>query len=229
MTAPRAVALLVTALACTACGKKAADATPESTAAAPATAASSAPAPAASGSPADSTPEQRELAEKQAKLDYASMEDRNINDANGQWAASATASSTFGDDNGKEPSSSNLASNVAGAPDGSSWTNNHQDMGFDWLQTTYARPVHATEVRVVFANGEGAEAVNRVEVQGTDGTWSTVWSGISDVKRDARGSRTWFVRTFEKTPGTVNAVKVTIANNVARGYKVIDAVQLVGN
>jgi hypothetical protein len=40
--------------------------------------------------------------------------------------------------------------------------------------------------------------------------------------------RTCFVRTFEKTAYPVNAVKITIANNVQRGYKVVDAVQLLG-
>jgi hypothetical protein len=49
------------------------------------------------------------------------------------------------------------------------------------------------------------------------------------VKADNRGSRTWFVRKFEKTAYPVNAVKITIANDVQRGYKVVDAVQLIGD
>jgi len=49
------------------------------------------------------------------------------------------------------------------------------------------------------------------------------------LARDERGSRTWFVRSFEKTAYKVKAVKLTIANSVARGYKEVDAVQLVGD
>ena len=143
--------------------------------------------------------------------------------------ATATASSTLGDDGGKVPSDGNLAKNVIGAVNGKEWTNNHQDIGFDWLETTFAKPVNATEVRAVFANGAGVEAVNKVELQDTEGKWYTVWSGISDAKRDARGSRTWFVRTFAKTAYKAKAVKLTIANNVEHVYKVVDAVQLVGN
>ena len=48
------------------------------------------------------------------------------------------------------------------------------------------------------------------------------------MKTDKRGSRTWFVRTFPQTTYKVKAVKYTIANNVQRGYKVVDAAQLIG-
>ena len=104
-----------------------------------------------------------------------------------------------------------------------------QDIGFDWLETTFAKPVNTTEVRAVFANGARVEAVDKVELQDTEGKWYTVWSGISDVKRDARGSRTWFVRTFAKTAYKAKAVKIAIANKAEHVYKVVDAVQLVAN
>ena len=98
------------------------------------------------------------------------------------------------------PSDGSLAKNVIGAGDGKEWTNNHQDIGFDWLETTFAKPVNATEVRAVFANGAGVEAVDKVELQDTEGKWYTVWSGISDVKRDARGSRTWLSGRSRRQP-----------------------------
>ncbi|MDO9177611.1 MAG: hypothetical protein Q7U16_04680, partial [Agitococcus sp.] len=78
-------------------------------------------------------------------------------------------------------------------------------------------------------SGKGVEAINKVELQDTTGKWNTVWSGISEVKQDKRGARTWFVRSFEKTAYKVTGVKLSIANNVERGYKVIDAVQLIGD
>ena len=227
-TSTVSVALLAT-LALSACGKKAADAPAAAPVASAPSATAAAPAAAPATAPADSTDAQRETARKQALMDYGTMENGYMTDATAQWAATAIASSTFGDDGGKEPSSSSVAANVVGAVDDKKWTNNHQDIGFDWLEATFAKPVNATEVRVVFANGDGVEAVNKVELQNTDGKWNTAWTGVSDVKHDARGSRTWFVKSFPKTAYKVKAVKITIANNVQRGYKVIDAVQLVGN
>ena len=83
-------------------------------------------------------------------------------------------------------------------------------------------------MRLVLPDDDGSEAVSKVELQAEDGKWNTIWSGISDVKRDDRGRRTWFVRTFPATAYKVKAVKYTFANNVQRGYKQVDAAQLVG-
>jgi hypothetical protein len=157
------------------------------------------------------------------------MEDQYINDPHAQWASSASASSIFGDDNGAKKSDDiNGPDNVIGPVKSRGWMNNHQDVGFDWLQVGFEKPVFATEIRVVFDDGQGVEAVNKLEVQDAQGQWVTVWSGLSDTIPDKRGTRTWFVRKFDKTKSTTKEVKVTIANNVQRGYKVIDAVQLVG-
>jgi hypothetical protein len=218
--------LILACLTLSACGKKpeqaAADSAPAATEEQTASESASAPAPAA-----EPTAEQAERAEKQALMDYATMEDQYINDTHAQWAATAKASSEFGDDRG-DPADSNKATNVAGAVDGKTWTNNKQDVGMDWLEAAFAKPVSATEVRVVFQSGEGVEAVSKVELQDTQGNWNTAWSGLSDVKADRRGNRTWFVKKFDKTAYQAKAVKITIANNVQRGYKVVDAVQLVG-
>ena len=81
---------------------------------------------------------------------------------------------------------------------------------------------------MVFPSGDGVEAVSKIELQDTQGNWNTVWSGLSDVQVDRRGNRTWFVNKFAKTAYQAKAVKITIANNVQRGYKVVDAVQLIG-
>jgi cell division septation protein DedD len=217
-----ALTLIMGTLVLSACGKKKeplAQNTP-----APAATQSMTPTPAAEPSQDDA-----ERAKKQELLDYATMEDQYINDPHAQWASSATASSTFGDDNGAKPAEVNAASNAVGPVDDKSWTNNRQDVGFDWLELGFAKPVRATEVRVVFAQaGAGVEAVSKVEVEDAQGHWTTVWSGLSDVKADSRGARTWFVRKFDKTPTPTKGVKITIANNVQRGYKVVDAVQLVG-
>ena len=195
----------------------------------PVTVPAAGPAPAAAAAPAEQTDAQRELAKKQALLAYGVMEDKYINDPRAQWATDAKASSVFGDENGKKPAESHMAKSAVGPSDSNTWTNNNIDKGFDWLETTFAKPVNATEVRVVIPSGQGVEAINKVELQDEGGKWATVWEGMSEVKRDANGNRTWFVRTFDKTAYKAKAVKITFANNLQHDYKVVDAVQLVGD
>lgn len=218
------LALLLAPLVLVACSKKEETAPAPAVVVAPAAApATPAPAPA----PAEPSADQAENQERQQKLDYGIMEDKYINDPRAQWAKGANASSTYGD---PKPSESNLAANaLVGPPDDEHWINKSQDVGFEWAEFTYDKPVQATEVRLVINDGNGVQALNKVELQDTDGKWNTVWTGLSDVKRDLRGNRTWFVRSFEKTPYKVKAVKYTIANNVETGYKYLDAAQLVGD
>lgn len=179
-------------------------------------AAETAPAPAPKTEP---TAEQEEMENKKALLAYSMMEDGYLNDAKGQWATEAKASSTF--DNGD-------VKRALGKPDSETWTNNNHEQGLDWIEFGFAKPVTATEVRLVVDNGNGSEAITQVELQATDGKWHTVWNGISDVKPDQRGRRTWFVKNFDKTAYKVKGVKYTIANNLFRGYKEVDAAQLIG-
>lgn len=223
------MALTLSCLALASCGKKPVEVSsgPATMAPAPAPVPTPAPAPTPAAK-AQTSEAQEELAKKQALMDYATMEDKYLNDPRAQWAIGAQASSIYGEGDGK-PSDSYFPKSAAGPVDGSYWSNNHSDLGFDWLELSFAKPVSATEVRIVFPDGKGAEAVNKLELQDTDGKWNTVWAGISDVKRDDRGRRTWFVRSFKKTPYKVKAVKFTIANNVQQGYKEVDAVQLVGD
>lgn len=187
-----------------------------------------APAAATATPPAEQTAEQQELARKQALLAFATKEDKFINDPRAQWAAEAKASSVFGDKD-KSVSDSNKPQSAAGPADGRNWMNDNIDKGFDWLETTYATPVNATEVRVVITGGQGVQAINKVELQDTDAKWHTVWEGLSDVRKEENGNRTWFVRTFDKTAYKAKGIKVTFANNLQHDYKAIDAVQLVGD
>lgn len=220
------LALMLAPLVLVACNKKEPDPAPAAvTVVVPAQAAATAQPAAAAVSEENMTDEQRATAKKQAALDYGHMEDKYINDAKAQWASAAKASSTFGD---PAPSDSNLATNAIGTLDGKEWTNNNQNIGFDWLEVGFAKPVFATELRAVITSGDEVGAMNKLELQDTEGKWHTVWEGISDVKVDERGPRTWFVRSFPKTAYKVQAAKYTIANNVEPGYKNIDAVQLVG-
>lgn len=224
------LALLLAPLIIVACSKKEVT-VPASTVVVPVATPGAAPAPAAAPAaavdPESMTEEQRNLDHKQKALDFATMEDKYLNDPLGQWATSATGSSSATDGAGK-PYEHMLPSQLAGAPDGNAWQNKSSDMGFEWVQLEYAKPVNATEVRLVVEGNAGVEALNKVELQDTNGKWNTVWTGISDVKQDKRGARTWFVKSFPKTAYKVKAVKYTVANNVSTGDKIFDAGQLVG-
>jgi len=224
------VAAMLLAALLTACHKKENTEEPAPAATpAPATGTAPAAAPAATTPPAEQTPEQREQARKKELLEYGVMEDKYINDPRAQWATEAKASSTFNPASNTKPEDPNRPERAVGAADGNSWTNGSTDKGFDWLELAYATPVNATDVRVVVSDGQGVEALNKVELQDTDGAWHTAWEGVNDVKRDARGNRTWFVRSFNKTAYKVKSVKITYANNLQHDYKIVDAVQLVGD
>ena len=228
MTNLSRLALLLAPLLLVACHKKAPDPVPAPVVIAAAPVAAPAPAPAtpAAVDPANMTQEQRDQVEKQERYDYGAMEDKYINDARAQWAATASASSTYGD---PKPDDGNRAQvGAIGPVDGKHWINNNIEIGFDWIELGYAKPVQASEVRLVLDDGHGAEAISKVELQDTEGKWNTIWSGLSEVKADKRGSRTWFIRSFAKTPYKVKAVKYTIANNVERDHKYVNAAQLVG-
>jgi hypothetical protein len=187
-------------------------------------------APTAPQPPAEPTDEERRASEKKAKLDYATMEDGYINDAKGQWASSAHASSSFNEtpEKAKENPQASRAWYATGAPDGKEWSQLHPDIGMDWIEAGYARPVNATEVRAVLTSGDAARSIAKIELIDEGGAAQTVWSGVSDVEPDKRGGRTWFVKSFPRTVAKIRAVKLTFANAVSSGYKEVDAVQLVG-
>jgi len=215
-------ALLLAPLMLAACKKAEAPAQP----AAPEAPVAAAPAAAPAAQPAELTEEQEEKARKQARLDFSALEDKYINDPRAQWAASATASSTYG---GDKPDDNNLPKHLIGPIDGKEWGNNNSDLGLDWIELGYAKPVQATEIRLVTDDHEAVESITKIELQDTDGKWNTIWSGVSEDKFNENGARTWIVRKFEKTPYKVKAVKYTISNNVKTGYKEVEAAQLVGD
>ena len=216
-------------LAIAGCKKKPAE--PDTAAAStPPAATAPAPTPAPAPAPAELSDEQRHAAEQQAKLDYATMEDGYINDAKAQWATSARASSSFNEtpEQAKANPQASRAWYVTGTPDGKEWSQKSQDIGMDWIELGYAKPVNATEVRAVLVSSDAVKAITKVELIDEAGSAQTVWSGVSAMQPDKRGDRTWFVRQFPKTAVKIKSVKLTFANAVSSGYKEVDAVQLVG-
>jgi hypothetical protein len=180
------------------------------------------PAPAAAPTDAGASPE---VVRRKNEIEWALKLDEIKNDANGQWANGAKASSAYNDAQGTAGYS---ASQASGAPNvegyGSSnaaWSSKTADAGIEWLELEYAKPVHATVVRVRESNGAGA--IIKVEVFDEQGGAHTVWTGA-----DATQGLNFLIVEFPKTAFKTNRVKLTLATNVVPGWSAIDAVQLVG-
>lgn len=200
----------------------------DSTAAAPAEAAP-AQADAAPTTDAAATEEDPEVAKKRREVEFALAEDALVADPRGQWAATASASSTYND--AKEPASYSAfqatgAPNVVGFGDnGNAWCPKEDDGGIERLEVGFAKPVNATEIRVRQNSAPGA--IIKIELIDTEGTAHVVHDGIDAAKYDAFNF--WFKKTFEKTPYIVAGAKITLATNAVAGWNEIDAVQLLGD
>jgi hypothetical protein len=162
---------------------------------------------------------------KQAQIDWAIRQDAIKNEPHGQWAVEATASSTSGGEHGD---ANHTAGQATGAPNverygnnALAWSPKAADAGLEWLDLRYAKPVHATAVRVRESCGPGA--VIKVELFDEQGSAHTVWQG-NDITKNLD----YLVVEFPKTVFKTNRVKLTLATNIVGGWNEIDAVQLVG-
>jgi hypothetical protein len=209
-------------LAATGCGKSHQESEPATPPSAAAPSAPAAPAPvtlaSSEGGSADTT-------SKLAAADWAIKQDQIKNDPDGQWAISATSSSSYNDAQGAQAWSANQtvgAPNVeAYADDGHAWAPKTQDSGIEWLDLKYPRAVHATEVRVRESFNSGT--IIKVELIDEGGTAHTVWAG-----NDPTTGLNYLLVKFPKTDYKAGEVKITLATNIGPGWKEIDAVQLVG-
>ena len=186
------------------------------TAAAPTAAA--APAAGADGVSADSTA-------RLAGAEWALRQEAIKNDPDGQWAAKATSSTSY---NNAQGDASWSAMQATGAPnvdhygdDGHAWAPSMPDAGIEWLDLNYARPVHATGVRVRESCGSGA--VIRLEFFDEQGKAHQIWQGLDPTKE-----LNYLEISFPRTDYKTNRVKVTLATNTIPGWNEIDAVQLLG-
>ena len=235
LTLSAALALLTALAACA--GKK--DEPAET--AAPASAAAtgepaSAPAPASSESapatPAAAAPaaeEDEATIEKRKAVEFALNEEKIATDPKGQWASSAKATSTYGD--AKDPQDYS-ASKATGAPDvanfsdnGNAWTAKEADGGIERLEVGFAKPVHATEIRIRQSFAPGA--IIKVELIDTTGAGHVVYEGVDAASYDKYNF--WFRKSFDKTAYQVAGAKITLATNAVPSWNEIDAVQLIGD
>jgi hypothetical protein len=180
---------------------------------------------AAAAAAAGSAPDTPEMVRRRAQIQWALRQDEIKNDPHGQWAASASASSSYNDAKG---TAAHAPSQATGSPNVETYTNSIEawapktaNGGIEWLELTFATPVHATSVRI--RESYGAGAVIKVDVFDEQNTPHTVWNGV-DPTKDLDYLTVVFPRTAFKTA----RVKVTLATNAVPGFKQIDAVQLVG-
>jgi hypothetical protein len=158
-------------------------------------------------------------------VDWALKQSEIKGDPAGQWASSATASSTYND--AKDPERFSAwqttgAPNVDQASDnGNAWTAKSADSGIEWLQLMFAKPVAATGLRIRESDNGGA--VIKVELLDGQSQIHRLWGGSDPTK-----ALNYFMLTFPKTAYKVSGVKITLATNLVPGYNEIDAVQLVG-
>lgn len=147
-------------------------------------------------------------------------------EVNGQWASSAIAGSHYA-------KTSYTAMEATGAPNvprasdsAKAWCHHGESKGREWLEVTYAKPVHATQVRVRQSLNPGT--IVKVEAIEADGTSHVWWEGKDPGLSAPTGTIAWFSVRVPKTDYPVEKIKLTLDLSLRIGWKQIDAVQLVG-
>ena len=158
--------------------------------------------------------------------EWALQQDQIKNDPNGQWAATATASSVYNDATGHDRFGAWQATgepNVDQEGDnGNAWAPKTPDGGVEWINLGFSKPVAATGLRI--RESAGAGTVIKVDLVDMQGTPHPLWSG-----KDPTKGINYFMLTFPKTQYKVDHVKITLATNLVPGWNEIDAVQLLGS
>lgn len=149
-----------------------------------------------------------------------------LTDTNGQWAASAVASSEY-------RATDYSASRATGVPDVPSygdhrnaWASKLADAGTEWIELTFPKAVYASGVRARQVYQPGA--ISRVELFDADGVGTTVYNA-PDTTVYPPGKIAWFVTRFTRVPRLVNRVRLTLDSARVPGWNEIDAVQLVAD
>lgn len=232
MLRPAALTCLLLGLATVAaCGKK-----PETeSAAAPQATAPQAtvPAPAATTAPAPQDEAALlQAAEKKAAVERAMKEQALLDEPKGQWATSASASSTYAADKAPASTAGYTPMRATGKPDvehygdsDNGWATEKTDAGIEWLELGFAKPVNATEIRIRQNNAPGA--IVKLELIDEAGAKHTVWEGLDETAYEPR-TFAWFSRSFERTAYKAKGARITLATNAVPGWNEIDAVQLIG-
>jgi len=190
------------------------------------------PAPAATTAPAPQDEAALQAAEKKAAVERAMKERALLDDPKGQWATSASASSTYAADKAPASTDGYAPMRATGKPDvehysdnDNGWATETTDAGIEWLELGFAKPVNATEIRIRQNHAPGA--IVKLELIDEAGAKHTVWEGLDETAYEP-GTIAWFSRSFERTAYKAKGARITLATNAVPGWNEIDAVQLIG-
>ena len=162
-----------------------------------------------------------------------------LEEKQGQWAASANASSMYGRSTVPTscprqcPKSAYSPWQVTGAPNvgrysdsPSAWTTKSGDAKEpEWLEVGFAKPVHATSIRIRQSAAPGAIA--RIELLDEAKVAHTIWEGTDDTPY-AKNTIGWLVKDFPRTTYRITGARITLMTARVWGWNEIDAVQAVG-
>jgi hypothetical protein len=148
-----------------------------------------------------------------------------LKEANGQWASAATASTQYRPEDYSAKQATGVPDVPSYADNRYAWTPSTAERQAEWLELVFAKPVHATEVRVRQSFNPGT--IVKVEAVAADGAIHLLWSG-RDPNNYPKNQVVWFVVRFPQTDYPVQRVRLTLDTPAAKGWKQIDAVQLVG-
>jgi hypothetical protein len=153
-------------------------------------------------------------------------EERIVTDPRGQWASEASASSAYGTTRYDAMQATGAPNVPSYADHPNAWCPSNSDKGIEWIELTYPKPVHATEVRVRQNYSPGT--VVKLEAFALDGTGHTLWEGHDPNTYPPRQT-VWLVVRFPRTDFAVQRLKVTLDTRLVRSWNQLDAVQLVGD
>jgi len=176
----------------------------------------------------DSTLKSAGEMDKETKVKEALDEQKILEDPNGQWAIDADASSSYSStrDGGWGVLQMTGKPNVQTYGDNSyAWASKDPDKGIEWVELTFAKPVHAKELRIRQTYNPGA--IIKVTLYDEKGNREIVWENV-DKTVYKENSIQYFTAKFDKTDYKTKKVRITMASNVVSGWNEIDAVQLVG-
>lgn len=148
-----------------------------------------------------------------------------LRDARGQWAVAARASSEYGpaDYSARQATGAPDVGNYSDSP--RAWAPSASERQLEWLELTFAKPVRATDVRVRQNYTPGT--IVKVEAYDVDGSGRVLWAG-RDANAYPKERIGWFMLRFPRTDRPVARIRITLDTPAAKGWKEIDAVQLVG-
>jgi hypothetical protein len=135
-----------------------------------------------------------------------------------QWAASARASTEYGNPDWGAVQATGKPDAQSGADSTKAWASSTIN-GVEWLELTYNKAISPTEIRVRETYNPGA--VTKVEALDADRHWHTIWEGKDDAKE-------WLEIKISPPAWTIKTIKITIDNQIVGNWCEIDAAEVIG-